>query len=148
MAKSPRCFYVPHNRVQIAFDDPSRTMQSMRDECDINGIMRKYEKHGLLDHLNAHQGDYGDFSSFTSYHDSMNQVRLADEMFMTIPAKTREVFRNDPSAFLQFAQDPANAEKMVEYGLAVATAPDAPTEASEKLGATPPPSEEEPPPEA
>ena len=68
------------------FSAPSMAHQSFKQECDINRIMKNFEKTGLMSHVNVHQGDYGDFTDFESYHDSMNQVLAAQEMFQSIPA--------------------------------------------------------------
>lgn len=36
---------------------------------------------------------------------------------MTLPARTRFEFDNDPEKFVRFAQDPANNAQMREWGL-------------------------------
>lgn len=136
--------YRPHSRVQLSFPKPSRTQQNMRDECNINLIMKKYEKSKVLDHLNEHQGDYGDYINYDDYHTSMNRVLEARDTFMTIPASIRSEFQNDPSVFLQFAQDPKNVDRMVELGLARATPQDPAKASPEKKAATPPSSQEDP----
>lgn len=105
-------------------DDPEhrrfgRTQQSFKDDADVNLIMKRFEKTGMIDHLNEFQGQYGDFLDVPqSYHDAVNQVLAADAMFMTIPAKVRERFGNDPGRFLAFVDDPANVDEMVSLGLA------------------------------
>jgi len=97
-----------------------RTKQSFKDECDVNNIMRKFEKTGLIDHVNNHQGEYGQFIGFDDYHTSLNQIQDAEASFMTIPAKIRAKFDNSAGKFLAFAQNPDNLPKMVEMGLAKA----------------------------
>ena len=42
------------------FHLPSLTKQSFKDECNINNIMSKYMKDGLIGHVNKHQGRYDD----------------------------------------------------------------------------------------
>lgn len=136
--------YRPHKRIQLECLDASRAQQHMRDECNINLIMRKFEKTGALDHLNTHNGDYGDYTSYNGYHDAMNIVSEANEMFASIPSKIREQFKNDPSIFLQFAQDPTNVDQMIDLGLATSIQKEASIESSSKKAASPPPSKEEP----
>ena len=80
--------------------------------------MHKFEKNQLVEHVNEHRGDYGDFASFESYHDSVNRVIEAQDAFMTVPAKIRAQFDNDPASFLAFVQNPDNMESMVKMGLA------------------------------
>ena len=112
----------PFDRVPVDLDfdlkkRPSLTEQSHKAECDVNTIMKRYERDGLLTHVNAFQGDYGDFTGVQDYHTSMNQILLADEMFLSLPAKVREEFDNDPGKFLEFAENPDNEEKMRDMGL-------------------------------
>lgn len=109
--------YYPHERVQLD-PGPGRTKQSFSEESNINLIMAKYEKTGMLDHLNTHQGDYGNFIGAQDYHTSMNLIREAGEAFMTIPAGVRAKFDNDPARFLAYVQDPENKAGMVKLGLA------------------------------
>lgn len=135
--------YAPHDRHQLICQDHSRCKQAFSPECDINQIMATYEKTGLLNHVNEHRGDYGDFVGYDDYHQSLNQIKAAEELFLSIPASVRAKFRNDPSEFLKFAQDPKNASEMVELGLAFTTTPKTPSEAPQPAstakpkGATP-----------
>lgn len=114
----PRSAYFPHKRVQNDPGGDSRTKQAFREETDINNILRKHEKGLLLDHLNEHQGQYGNFIDAPDYHTALNRIHEAEAAFMTIPAEIRAQFNNDPAQFLAFAQDPENIEEMREMGLA------------------------------
>lgn len=110
----------PYERVRLQFTTkgPTLTHQSMAAECDINNIMKKWEKTGILEHKNNFNGEYGDFTNVPiDYHESMNQVLAANDMFETLPAKIRKQFGNDPGQFLDFATDPENNQKMIDMGL-------------------------------
>ena len=90
----------------------------MKDDCDINRIMLKYQKTGVLDHAKTYQGQYSDFSQVTGdYQEHMNAVIQANEMFMSLPSSVRKQFDNDPGEFLAFVDDPNNADEMVSLGL-------------------------------
>jgi len=91
--------------------------QSFKEECDINGIMSRFEKSGLMDHVNKFQGDYGDFTEAQDYHTSMNQILAAQAAFDSLPAKMRSRFGNQPAAFLEFVEDESNEDEMREMGL-------------------------------
>ena len=105
-------------RVTTAVGTESRTHQSFKEETDINNIMRKYRDTGLVEHVNSHRGDYGDFTNTPAdYHEALNQVIAADAMFLTLPADLRARFNNDPGAFLAFTEDPANEDAMRDLGL-------------------------------
>lgn len=111
-------FHRKHKRLQKAFTQPSLAKQSFRDECDINNIMRKFEKSGLVDHINTHQGQYGDFIGYPEFHEAQNSIKVAEEMFATVPAKIRAKFGNSPEAFLDFVQDSSNEGELIKMGLA------------------------------
>lgn len=110
-------FYKTHERVQFQSLKPSLTKQSFKKECDINVIMKKFEKTGLVSHFNAQQGQYGNFIGAPDYHAAMNLLVAADEMFQSLPSKIRARFHNDPAEFLDFAQDEANEAEMIKLGL-------------------------------
>jgi len=114
-----RTAYQPHQRYPTILDAKSLTHQAMAPECDINTIMKKYEKTGVLEHRNRFQGAYGDFTSVPQdYHESMNAVIAAEEMFSTLPARIRRRFHNDPGAFIDYATNPENGPELVAMGLA------------------------------
>ena len=92
------------------------TRQAMKEQSDINVIMAQYQKSGLITHVNRFQGDYGDVAEM-DFHEAMNTVTAAQEMFGTVPSEIRARFANDPGAFLDFVTDPRNAEEMREMGL-------------------------------
>ena len=111
-------FYRPHKRVYKKNVGESMTQQQFKDETNINNIMAKYRKDGIVTHLNTYQGQYGNFIGAADYQTALNRVIAAREMFEEIPADIRARFGNDPAAFLSFVQDPQNLEEMREMGLA------------------------------
>lgn len=106
-----------HPRVATYNTEPSRTQQQFAEECDVNAIMRKYEKTGELTHLNKNPGMYADLTSVGDYHSSLNKIIAAEEAFMALSAETRLKFENDPGKLLEFIQDPKNTEEAVNMGL-------------------------------
>lgn len=112
--KSP---YDPSNPVQVQFTEPSMVKRAFKDECDINNIMARYQKTGLLEHVQTHQGRYGDFSDLPDYQTALNTVIQAEEAFGSLPSSIRKRFGNDPSEFLAFVQDAENREEMQRLGL-------------------------------
>ena len=106
----------------------------MKAECDINNIMRKFEKSGIVDHLSKYDGRYGQFIGAPEYHEAMNQVAEAAEMFMEIPAKIRKRFNNDPAEFLEFVQNEDNRDELVSMGLARAPTPAPEPEKEQEVG--------------
>lgn len=96
----------------------SRTHQSFKDECDINNIMKRFEKTGILPDLIKRNPRYGDFSDVPSYQEALNTVLLANEQFAALSARVRDRFNNDPQAFLAFVHDEKNSDEMIKLGLA------------------------------
>lgn len=100
--------------------DPSRTKQSFKEESDINSVLKKYARTGVLDAKAVDSGIYGDFSNAVTYQEAMNTVIRAQEQFAGLPSFVRNKFRNDPTEFLAFVEDSANADELVRMGLATA----------------------------
>lgn len=111
--------YEPHPRQPASVSGKSMAHQSHAQECDINTIMKRYERTGVLEHRNRFEGSYGDFTNSPSdYQESMNAVLEAEEMFSSLPAKIRRRFHNDPGAFLEYVANPENQDEMIALGLA------------------------------
>ena len=112
-----RSAYVPHAPVMVQFKLPSRAKQAMLKECDINQIMAKYQKTGMITHIKKHGGSYGEMPLADDFHEAMNLVAGANSMFAELPSTVRDRFHNDPSQFLEYVNDPDNRDGMVEMGL-------------------------------
>lgn len=106
-----------HVSVETVNKDPSLTIQSFKDECDINNIVARHAQTGEYTHLSNKLGQYADLTSITSYHDMVNQVHYANEAFETLPPKMRLRFKNDPGELLAFLQDRKNLNEAIELGL-------------------------------
>lgn len=110
-------------------NEPSMTRQEFRDECDINTIMARYDGY-LSDPMRVmREPMYVDFTSMPgSLMDAMDMFREAEVAFMSLPAKVRKEFDNDPAMFVDYASDPENLGQMREWGLAppAPVKPDAP----------------------
>lgn len=104
-------------KYQKVFTKPSLTKQSFRDECDVNQVMKRFEKTGVIDHQNPRKPVYADVSTFTDYQTSVGIVLRAHEAFEGLPSDIRAQFDNDPGKFLEFFEDPANENKAIELGL-------------------------------
>lgn len=107
---------------------PSRTKQEFARECDINNIIKHFSVSGMLSHVNAKaaSGQYLDLPDAFDFQESMNIINQAEAAFMSLPAKLRDRFGNDPTQFLEFTHDPANLDEMRKLGLAKALPPEAP----------------------
>ena len=96
--------------------DASMTHQDARNDCDINKIMKRFERSGMIDHVNSREGSYGDFSEVPDYQSALDAVMDAQEAFLGLDARLREEFRNDPGEFLTWFDGASDDEKR-EKGL-------------------------------
>lgn len=105
-------------RVRPTIDTgPGRTKQSFRDEVNVNTIVAKARKTGLLTYVNPRKPFYGDVSGLRSYQESLAIVRQADEMFMRMSGEIRARFSNDPYKMIAFLQDKRNLDEAVRLGM-------------------------------
>lgn len=105
------------DRVSLKFDSPSMAKQSFKNECDINNIVKRYHTTGMISHISRSKPFYGDFIDSLEYRTALDKIREADALFDALPATIRAEFKNDPSSFLEFCQNPENKEKMLQMGL-------------------------------
>jgi hypothetical protein len=94
--------------------------KSFADSCNINTILAGYKRAGVNPFQFASDpGLYGDFSDVPTFQDAQNFIMRANDQFMTLDAKVRKRFDNDPGQFLAFVQDPSNDSEMYALGLKV-----------------------------
>lgn len=105
-------------KVSITFD-PKEDMceQAHKEACDIHNIMRKYEKTGIIEHVNKYEGTYMDMADAPDYHAAQMILADAKSMFETVPSSIRADFDNDPAKFVTFMQNPENRAEIEAYGL-------------------------------
>lgn len=99
--------------------DKGKTVQSDAESCDINRIMKRYEKTGALPDMIVRNATYGDFAEVPDFQEALNIVRKAELQFNSLEASIRNRFNNNPAEFLAFVNDPSNMDEMIKMGLAV-----------------------------
>lgn len=105
-------------KVRTINDEPTKTQQHYKDQCDINKIIEKAKKGGGITHVNPHAGKYMDLTTMPAdYLTAMDVVIKANEAFMELPAKVRDEFAHDPARLIKFLQDPKNTDRAIELGL-------------------------------
>ncbi|QXP08556.1 MAG: internal scaffolding protein [Arizlama microvirus] len=118
--------YDEYHRPGVFFDskDPdsrSRALQSGKDEADINKIMDRYEKTGVLgtplDDVSERIPKFGDFTNIGDYHAVLSRITDLQRNFMMLPAKVRAKFDNDPAKCIEFINDEKNYKECVELGI-------------------------------
>ena len=100
-------------------NSPSLTQQQFKDECDINKIMDRYLRTGVLSDPLQNRGTpkYGDYADIGDYMDHMNKVVEANEMFEALPASIRKRFNNNPGELIDFVMNDDNRKEAEFLGL-------------------------------
>ena len=103
-------------RVQITCEGKGRTEQKHKKDVDINQIMLKASKTGMLP-LAKGSPMYGDFTNAQDFQDCLERIQSADQAFMDLPADIRKKFYNDPANLIAYINDPQNEQEAIELGL-------------------------------
>ena len=119
----------------LACRDASLTQQQFKEEADINTIVDRFLRSGVLP-TPVNMPQYVDFEGVFDYQTAMNIIRAADENFMRLDARIRARFNNSPQEFLEFFANPDNIEEAIRLGLAV---PNQAATGSQEPVAEPPP---------
>ena len=93
-----------------------RTEQHHKMECDINNIIKKYDRTGLITHISKIEAKFGDFTG-EEFQTMQNIVAGAKTMFNELPVEIRKEFDNDPQKLISFMENPDNRERAIELGL-------------------------------
>lgn len=128
----------------IKFDQPSQTLQSFKDDADINCIIARFENTGVLVDPTvpvSRTPQFGDYSEMPSYQEAQNVIVAANNAFNDLSAKIRERFGNDPAAYFDFVQslkegseDYAEAIRLGIIDKPLDRAPEVPAGSSEGSG--------------
>ena len=119
-----RSMFIQHEPVDVYFAQigekgyDGKTRQEFAAECDINNLLAAYERDGTVPMVNPIAGQYLDVTDVPDLQSALDIVDRAQAAFMTLSAKVRREFDDDPVKFVQFAQDPENLEQMRTWGLA------------------------------
>jgi len=92
------------------------TEQNHKKECDVNYIIKKYDKTGLINHIQTIEAEFGDVTGM-DFQAMQNKVANAKTKFNALPAEIRSRFDNDPAELLKFMDDPNNREEGIKLGL-------------------------------
>jgi len=95
---------------------PSLTQQQFAGDANINNILKKYHKTGVLP-VKGNKPLYGDFTGLLDYQEAQNIVAGANQAFQALPATIRRRFHNDPAQFVAFVGDEENRHEAEKLGL-------------------------------
>lgn len=125
------CYYRANGTLSVTTvnNEPSLTIQSEKDSCDINKIVSRFSNKRkdikriaqdliMTPYVRSGSPQYGDFASVPlNYQDALEMVQNADSSFQELPSALRKRFDNNPGLFLEFIADEANRDEAVKLGL-------------------------------
>lgn len=126
----------------------SRTHQAFKEQTDLPARIRQWTRQGVLrEALEQPPLNYGDFSNVDDYLSALLAVREAERAFLTLPAKVRRRFGNDPQELLSALDASASNDQLRDelVDLGVINAPEAPSPAPAAPEAPAEPAEPSPP---
>lgn len=104
--------YTPRVKQQVSFKgDDGKTIQEQSDATDINNILERYARTGLIDHVSKHEPQYGEFAAF-DFQANQNMITKIKQTFDELPAKARQQFDNNPQNFVEFISQQENIDDM------------------------------------
>lgn len=108
--------------------EPKVTRDSDTEGCDINRIVARAEKTGLLPDFGRGPGQFADVSEMGDYRTALHTMEEAEAAFMALPYEVRRHFDHDPVSFLDACTDPARLPELEQLGLVAPKEAPAPVE--------------------
>lgn len=112
--------YDPAPKAVEVFEKPSLAQQQFAKEADINTIMAKYAKTGVLvDPMVSRRPiiEGGDYENVPDLREAYELVFRAEEEFGMLSAHCRDQFGNDPIAYIESFGTPEGIAKLVALGI-------------------------------
>lgn len=97
--------------------DGGLTQQHFKEAVDINNILAKYRKTGIIEHVKLAKERYGDFTELGEYAVHLDKVAKAQQAFESLPAELRNQFKNSIPGFFEYIQKEENFDQCVQWGI-------------------------------
>lgn len=94
-----------------------RVKKEFRKACNINTIVAKYRRTGMVSSLNQARPVFADVSQIGDFRSIVHRVRRAEEAFEALPAYVRKRFNHDSAQLVAFMQDEKNRDEAIKLGL-------------------------------
>lgn len=93
------------------------TDQSMTSDTDINIIVSRYKKTGVMPSMPIQQAaQYFDTTKVASFQDAHNRIAAAKSAFQQLPSQLRALMDNDPMKAEAFFKNPDNFAELEKHG--------------------------------
>ena len=104
--------FTPRVSVSIDFKESKNlTRSEQAPATDINNIVNKFYKTGVIDYVSNNEPQFGDFTNI-NFEEIQNKVAQGNQLFESLPAHVRKEFNNNPAEFIEFIQVKGNIEDM------------------------------------
>ena len=92
------------------------TEQHHKDTCDVNNIIKQYDRDGLISHTSKFEAKFGDLSGL-DFKAMQDKVIEAVNMFGELPSEIRNRFDNSPAELIRFMDNADNRDEPIKLGL-------------------------------
>lgn len=103
----------------FSFEGDSLTQQHFKDDCDVNKIIDRYTRTGVVpaELVQQSEGVYGDFSNVGDFLAAQQSVANARQAFEALPSSIRRRFNDDPAQLIAFMSEEKNYDEALKLGL-------------------------------
>ena len=106
--------------IPLSDNHRSQTLQSKASDANINNIVARYHKTGVLGNPNFARDVkpmFIDMTQIPDFQTANNIIVKAREAFDRLPVEIRNKFDNDPQKLISFVDNPDNKEECIKLGL-------------------------------
>lgn len=102
---------------------PSMTQQQFKNECDINHIIKRYNKDPQLwatlinNAKDINSPSFADFTDVGDFRHAMDKVSQIGEFFASIPSEVRARYNQNPELLFAAMHDPSQWQYLAEKGV-------------------------------
>lgn len=92
------------------------TEQNHKDQCDVNKIIKKYDKNGIISHVSSMKAEFGDCPA-VEYKEMQDRLVKMQGEFNKLPASIKKRFGNNPFSLIAFMDDAGNRDEAIKLGM-------------------------------
>lgn len=110
-------FYSSRPAILTRIATPSMTEQSHQESCDINNILDRYKKTGVVSDPSVFREQfYGDFADIPDMVGLYTARAKMVQWFEALPSGTRAAFENNPDKLIAAFKDPSKKDLLLQHG--------------------------------
>ncbi len=90
-----------------------KTVQSQKEECDINRLLERSARSGAASHLQTYENQYGNFEGY-DFEKNVNIIAEGQTIFERLPAEVKREFNQSPQEFFEYVTNEENKDRLPE----------------------------------